>query len=480
MIIYIPQGHSARLTRTSLEHGITSLYTDSFSNCIILACIGQDKLVLMHLDYQTIINTQSFGQIRQEIEWVGEPKSIFIIHRDSPACEVLCDQFSKLWPSERDNLKIVRMDGEHDGVELSFANDADSAWHPQIKKHPISISPKGLVHHPEEKAILTVQKIEEIMSTLAMSLAGVSLRIKKLSIFDAFSWESIPSDNLVVDTSHPLVKEQMGRIKSTMPAVDIAGIIAGIIMHLQSKNVTIVEDLAELAFSTAYYFQAYSCDYDETRAFIINIKDLIKMRGPDAKIPEERKFILTLEKTVEIEPFSFTNINAIFEHFKASSASESQFKKDMLSELTTFTRYYSEFQTYRQYEVANRAQLEQASKALPSILDMLCASKFYEAYDLSLRVLALCLPVVTKVNEPLMLTFEYLGKSYLGLGDHQRAKDFLTLAHACANQRAIDFQKKNRNTPFFTSDYRNYLNKVRQLNDDIKTCEPRNALNSAV
>ncbi len=40
-IVYVPQGCSANLTTASTTLGIEGLYTDGFSTCNIIVCIGK-------------------------------------------------------------------------------------------------------------------------------------------------------------------------------------------------------------------------------------------------------------------------------------------------------------------------------------------------------------------------------------------------------------------------------------------------------
>ena len=78
-MIYVPQGHSARLHLASAAYDIEGLYTDHYSSCNIIACLGKERIVLIHVDAQMQLHS---NKIQEELEWVSEPNEIIFLLRD--------------------------------------------------------------------------------------------------------------------------------------------------------------------------------------------------------------------------------------------------------------------------------------------------------------------------------------------------------------------------------------------------------------
>lgn len=113
--IYVPQGYCARLTTATKSYGIGGLYTDGISTCNILACISNDRIVLAHIDNQTLFFWNN--NLKQEIEDIKDLREIVIISRENET--LVKHELIKLINSFKPQLSIIEkeIDLTHDGID---------------------------------------------------------------------------------------------------------------------------------------------------------------------------------------------------------------------------------------------------------------------------------------------------------------------------------------------------------------------------
>lgn len=148
-LINVPQGKSGRFIKSLTEfYDIEGCFTDSFSTCNIVVCIGQDKFIVSHVDTYT-----GLEGVKKEIRWVGLPNQLMIINREKG--KVLEEKIVDVFKKEFSHIEVKKIREKDYGLAIYPAAvvkmpDA-SIIHPQIqtfsKKHP----PENLLYHPLEE-----------------------------------------------------------------------------------------------------------------------------------------------------------------------------------------------------------------------------------------------------------------------------------------------------------------------------------------
>ncbi len=366
--IYVPQGYSARIRKVTEVYGINGLYTDNFTLCNIVACIGLDKAVLMHID-----NRNAIQHIQKEINWVDEPKQVFIMFRSGDgegAKQELLAQLQVTMPSITPIVKKV--DNAYGGIYLSLQAHEQNDIHPTIKKFMVHDYPNQLIHHPQEQQFLTVRKIEQIIGTRAMlqpAYCIAKLNRFRICIFNSFCWENLDPSQLKINDSHEFTQREMAIFTPDDSFADISAKILQI-MNALKPIMTIIGDEEMIASKASMFVEDYLHNYQYEYLFKRNLKQMMDYFSckPLSAIDYafKKSFIALLAET---EANIFSNIEQAMEKY-LQEAPDTEFKKTINREYQRFVEhyvhrnyYYEHEQIARQYQQRARRQSDYAQQA---------------------------------------------------------------------------------------------------------------------
>lgn len=416
-VIYVPQGYSARLMGATEVYDIKGLYTDGFSTCNIVACIGKDKLVLMHVDAQTILD-----KVEKEIAWVGEPSEVIVILRNEDVCSgervkaQLLEHLNQAMPS----LSIVEriMDREHDGVYLSFKQHKQSDLHVNLQKFPLRKRPDNLIHHPQEQQFLAVQKIEQIIGQREKYQTRKA-KNKQFYIFDGRAWETLGNNELKIDCSHQLTREEMQCFAKDDPYIVISGKVGGIIESAQ-KKIPIMSDLKEIALNVATHLEGYLHDYDYRRLFKRNLKDMINNDCNNPLSDADKDFKSQLSNLLQQNADIFKEVEQLIATYQ-QNALETEFKTAIVSEYNSFSEHYLERKYYSDVKIACEQMKKRALSFNKQAVKEVQQKKYESAVNLFFDTLKLCTYCCMKDAPELAIAYFNFGRTLYRAGRYQEA-----------------------------------------------------------
>jgi len=413
-IVYIPQGRSGRLNEQSAVHGVKGLYTDGFSTCNVIACIGKTKMVLIHADQFT-----NPRYIADEINWVDEPRELLVIIRKGCGEHV----FSALTSHpEVKGLKfpIKYMDKGHDGVYLSFIEQPESDIHTKIKKYEISKRPDNLIHHPDEQIFLAVQKIEQVIGLRAKS-ERKSIKTKKMLIFEGHMWLLIPPREKEINKTHPKTHREINNFKKGDCFVIIAGKLRGMIKYF---NKTIQGTLnPEDVMSIATYLEWYVNKPDDADALFR--RNMLSLLSKDSEVniyklcnpkQQDKPYLGKLKSTLSKPEEVFDAIAKIINEYKINTSSSSSFKKQLLSEFATFAHHYNDRLYYYKINKAGKEKFDTAKNFYRKGTESFQKKDYQAASNLYIKAFDLFCLYRTQGHENIPMTMYMLGICQKKLG----------------------------------------------------------------
>lgn len=422
-LIHVPQGRSARLLRTSLGNGIEGLHTDGFSTCNLIVCIGQDKIALIHADLQA---GSLPHQVINKIDWVGLPSQILLITRSTgEALKKLL--LSNLPHTIKSHLMYKTMDDDHDGIVVSFNEDAPSDIHPKIKKYLISNRPPNLLHHPDEQRFTAVQKIEQLVGIREKQHTKKS-RKKQQLIFDGTAWELVPERELNIDDSHSLTKEEMQNFNKNYSFILLANELIGLIALIQrNPNANVISYTKDLSFEVAFYLEGY---LDNFNALPLLKKNLLEMTtSPHYKPKNEidiafKKQLIAIIKSADS---SFDDIQNVITPYKTSQTT-TFFRNNVLDEIETFSRHYRDRIYYEAARSITQSHKEKAKKLINAAISHMRDRNNKAAESLLKDALKEVTFSCPRNDQWLLTAYAQLGSCLHTLGEYQQALILLNFA----------------------------------------------------
>lgn len=420
-IIYVQQGNSARLSKTSMPYDIVGLFTDGFSSCNIIACRTDDKLVLMHIDTQTIISPVMKHKIVEELKWIGNVARVEVYYRkaDEANGEHVLNELLVLFGREKIKPHTQITPLEKGGVYLSFNG---------VELFAKDIQPDNLIHHPQEQQFTAVQKITQIVGVIDISKTQAH-RVKTLNIFDGLAWQTITKSDLEIDISGRETKMDMEYFLQTDPCIAVAQKILDIrLNNIKHGIIMLDKDTPEAPMEIAFYMEGYLNGFDKAASFKQNIDYLIRGYGAlTPESPEDVKFKADIELVLKKSGDIFAEVQNIIEQY-TQNAPNTKYKTD---NLMVYQMFYDHYEKRRYFDSIGLERvdiktnaIEKSKKAIESFL----AKDFQTSSDLFLDVvknLSYCC-----VNSDALLATAYYnyGRSLFCLGKHEEASIFLGIS----------------------------------------------------
>jgi hypothetical protein len=288
-IIYVPQGCSARFMKATESYGISGMFTDGFSSCNIVACFGpnKDKLVLMHVDIQTMCSDSQLEQLDEQVKWLGDGAEVIIFYRKK--CQEVDGEAVKhdlinFLNSKDICPKVIPVAMEDGGIYISFVEQQVSNVHPNIKIFNINNRPDGLIHHPQEQRCEAIQKITQIIDYEARILTKKT-NSKVFSLFDGRAWEPLGQDELEINVSHKITKQDMEYFTKLDPWIVISKKLCNILGNVK-KYVTVQESDFSFALGVGSYMEGYINNFNCELLLRRNLKDALN--DASYSVPESR------------------------------------------------------------------------------------------------------------------------------------------------------------------------------------------------
>jgi hypothetical protein len=414
--IYVPQGRAARLNKDALAYGIDALYTDGFSSCVIIAFIGKDngKLSLMHFD-----SISDYEVIKDEVKRVEDSCEVVLIFRSTtnPLVKNILEYCQKSIPNQKISLKSL--DDKHDGILLSLNKQkSDSGLHPQIKKYPMNEQPQYLLHHPMEEKLIAVQKIDQIIGVADAHFTQAFTK-KCPYVFEKYFWTRICEweTKVPVDDKHPRNKEYMTSLEKNKnePFITISRILGGIIENIKDiTGLELQDDMKRTSIQVGFYLEGYLNNYDHIKPFKRNMKDALSQYKP--KTSEDKMYMDKLLSVLDSPDDCFDKVKQIIADYE--KASDSDTKKDILSEHKTFVKHYNDRKRYKNLAQGNEKMLTDAKSYSEKAVQEFQIKKYDSAFNLFSEALGRLVQVCMEDDKCLITAYYNLGRTLYKLNEH--------------------------------------------------------------
>lgn len=447
-IVYVPQGYAAKYVKSTAALDIQGLYADGFSSCNIIAYISNNTLLLAHIDFQTLPNLQ---KIKESIQSLANPNGELVLIFRNDTGEHLKDPISEYFKNTMPHQMVTKIelaDEKRDGIYISFNADSENQLHPNIKIFPSGERPNGLIHHPEERQFLSVQKIEQMVGLRARVTTGRS-REKKLFIFDGVAWEHLTDAELKVDESHALTREEMEKFRAESTHVLIAGRLAGLVTHINEMPnipVSILGELKDNTLPVSPYIEDYVHNYNHELCLKINLKNILSNQYTNSLSCSEsdRKFKEAFKKLLNKSRNLFIETVQLIDSY-TQEPSDSEFKTQFLDEYRTISRHYRERKYYDDLTKRYLAARNNALEAMTPVATKSFQDKDYQKARMLFAQVVQDLTSVCFRDDPCLATAYYnYGRSLFFLERYQASEDALTTCLALRTISAPNLVEKTQ------------------------------------
>lgn len=419
--IYVPQGYSARFMQATQAYGINGLYTDGFTTCNIVVCISHEKMVLAHVDGLTIPE-----KVQEEIEWVGQPSKVIIISRshDEYTGDYVKNKLLEHLKKEIPSIAILEheIDGNYNGVYVSFKLNEQNNIHPNIKKYPIHQKPEELIHHPDEQQIQAVTKIEQIIG-MDVKLKLGRIKNKQFYIFDGRAWEPLSDNELKIDSSHPLTKNEMKNFSNQDPYLGIASKLAGILEY-HKQNFPVLGETKNFVIPISIHLEGYLNNYDHTLLFKRNLKQLINDKFYKPQSKEDNDFKIQLNALLNNQVDVFDEVKNLVNQYQ-EKAPATDFKNDIIEEYENFSRHYQERRYYHNLKQTYKQLKELALSHYKHGVKYYEVKNYVAAANLFLEGIKLSTLCCLKTDPNLASLYFNAGRSKYFCQEYQEAETFI-------------------------------------------------------
>ncbi len=399
-VICVPQGRSARFSSSTCGYNISGLYTDGFSSCNIVVCINKNRITLSHFDAQT-----NFNRIRSEISWVNEgsdsPCTLLIISRCEKGTLLkkhLLERFESFASVDlRFTIIEKEIDNLHNGIYVSLEEQEVFEIHPRVKTFPIGDEPENLIHHPQEQEFLAVQKIEQIIG-IKFKYMTKQFRDKVLSIFDGETWIKLDESELKIDNSDSETKKELSFVSEGKSFMEVISRLAHVAENIP-KYVVALETPYEMGVSIGLYMEGYLNRFDYQILLKRNLQDLMTedYRKNMKKSKKDNLFRENILRLSKKEGDIFSELSILLGTYKnEDKSSETQFKKDIISECEAFMAHYQARKCYTDFNEKSRKYKRQGLGIQQKAIAAAKADDIDSAGDLFLQAINIfricCLP----------------------------------------------------------------------------------------
>lgn len=416
-VINVPQGNSARMIKDAPDSEVSGLYTDGFSSCNIIVGISAKKLILIHVDMLSILDT---GKIQKEMRWLSTPSNVIVIYRKEDEAgaiinDLLLTELKEIIPSD----KIVNqaVSSKVSSVFLSFESQDSFAVHPNIKF--LDNRPQNLILHPQQQQFLAVQKIEEIVGLEARNATKLAYR-KKTCVFDGIAWEPMSDHEIKIDMSHDTTKRDMGYFNKNSSQVYIAQQLKCILELLPIKNTFEISGYLYVA----NHLQNYLNDYKYPEIFKCNFSDTICSGFYPLQTDDDRELHKYLKSILLKSGDVFTEITYALNQYSQKDVG-TEFTKNILMEYQQFSGCYKESLACSELYNNYLMQQKNASKTMQAALADYKNKNYKSASDQFLNIIKVFNLTNTKKSPTLASAYYNCGRSLFKDGQYESAQYFL-------------------------------------------------------
>ena len=348
-IIYVPQGHSARLTADTQISAVQGLYTDRFSTCNLIVCMGTNGVTLIHADMNT-----SPAWVEKEIKDVGQPNTVMLYYRPNDGEPVKANILSHL-AAKLPSLRVTpqEVDISNDGILVPFQARSIS----DIQVLPLGQRPNELIHHPKEEQLLTIQKIGQIIGVRARDRTmranrGIPIwQDKQFCLFDGLAWEHVDESKLQVDTSHGLTREEMNWFKPQEPSVLIGSKLGSIVQKASQEGMPLANNGAkDLAVAVMPYMANYINNYDHILIFRLDMKDIVNQKYVRPETEKDTQLQKDLNKILDQKHENPNDLKRLIDECIGKYKGQlphTTYMKQMFEEHKSYSGQYEEREFYR-------------------------------------------------------------------------------------------------------------------------------------
>lgn len=413
-VIYVPQGRSAKLTSFSSKLEVSQLYTNGFTTCNIIVGIGKEQILLVHADLRTDVE-----QIIHELEQ-AQIETVFIIYREQGKYLLNHLHFNIKIAMTAADINLKEVNEECEGILVFLNAHEDNSLLSQIKLCSATERPENIFHHPQEQYFLTIHKIEQVIGLKARNSAG-TLYSKQLCVYDGIAWLPIKSQELSLDLSNKLIREEMDSFEKNDSYITLARKLAKIV---DPNNM--VGDLEGILLSAILYLESYLNNYDCELIFKRNMMEFLSAR--DNKPCSEKDKSLKLEL---LEFFQnkqvFLRVNESISRYK-EDAPASAFKEAILKEYAYLSTDYQARNFYNDLKNKYEMKLSEAEEIAQRAIKSYKEGNFAKAASRFLKVIRIVTLVSTKLNVDLGKAYYNCGRSLYQADQFEVAIGFLKIS----------------------------------------------------
>jgi len=415
--IYVPQGFSARLQPGTINLGIDSIYSDGFSTCNLLVCIGEKEVSLIHID---IYRTYTPQAIREEIEKIKGSKKIFVIYRDTVG-EFVKGRLLESLKSYK--ISWQKVDDTCQGVSIGIKDKSLKFW----KKNE---SPTELIHHPQEIQLIATQRIYQMIGMRAI-VATNQCFSKPLDVFSNHTWQPYSENDLKIYQGHDLTREEMNSFTKIDSFFDITKKLSVIQGNLKKEGFLIEENPLLMLQSIAPSMESYLNEYDYKIPFSRNLRESIEhytklALGNKTFTEEDKVFSTKLKELLDKSGDVFDVVSQFMsEHEKEKN--KTYFGEKILDDYKLYVKHYNERKCSEEMQKKNGKDKENAILCTKSAKKHYLEKKYQAADTLFTEALNKFTYSCLNTDPDLATAYYNLGRTLFQLGEYPLAHSYLEI-----------------------------------------------------
>lgn len=430
-IVYVPQGQSGRIYLSTLDYGVSGLYTDSFSTCNIIIGVDQSKsmCVLIHADIAAI---QDIDQIRNELSSLGDDPKVWMYFRQKYDMQQWQECLKKL---KQFKIQRIPVAPEQDGIFINYSNEKISVTMCGESKLPLP-----LIHHPQEHRLLSVRKIEQIIGIHAKQ-SQKSLTRKYLNIYDKRYWEAFHTE-FFIDQSHHLTKKELALFENSDDILQISSKLNSIVENLKHKKILVCDDIKNMVTDVSFYLQNYLSDFNAKLILKRNLGNLLNVEHPaniyelekDAS-PEDKKFCDKLFQLTQNHDDNIVQIHQEVITYRTPKPGK-KLTKFVITLLQNYDGFYQAYERWMKYHVClqfYKEKLVSVRHKFQTAERLYDEKKYESAANLYKEFLKECAPFCEKNDNDIRKGYFKCGMCFLNLNKPKDADFFINSSKALLN-----------------------------------------------
>lgn len=401
-MVHVIQGHSANLMCNSILFGISGLYTDDFSPCIILICATKTQCTLYHLDIEAVYNKDTCQQIIDSINMIEGCKKINIYYK-TDGIELKNNMLKYLKSLNISDVENIYIENNIEGIGINFTDS----------KYVISyylFSQTELIRHPQEEIIITLRKIKQIIGY------GINRSYSsKLCIFNNIGWCKMNDEDLNI-----LYDEMKLRIITFNNDYDLC-IIGG---RLKDMVISFGQHLSDESYrNVAKYMMIYLCNYEQKKIFQNGLQCLKNIKSSHNDIILKKD--ISKIKNININD-GIIKLNDILRNLRPYSSTElTEYQNNIRSILYVIIQIYDSSEIYKNVKNINIHIQPKINKFLIDGNALFELNNYNDAKNLFHRAIELMILCTYIDDEQWLLTFISYIKCYNNLDYNKEMYDYI-------------------------------------------------------